>query len=53
MLSVTVSHCPDCEKRFTTFERVEKVMPVVVKRDGRRTEFKYVQGKSQYEYGAT
>ncbi|NLA51012.1 MAG: transcriptional repressor NrdR [Alcaligenaceae bacterium] len=31
--------CPDCEKRFTTFERVEKVMPVVVKRDGRRTEF--------------
>ncbi|MDO5667000.1 MAG: transcriptional regulator NrdR [Alcaligenaceae bacterium] len=31
--------CPGCEKRFTTFERVEKVMPVVVKRDGRRTEF--------------
>lgn len=31
--------CPDCEKRFTTFERVEKVMPMVVKRDGRRTEF--------------
>lgn len=31
--------CPDCEKRFTTFERVEKVMPMVVKRDGRRIEF--------------
>lgn len=31
--------CPGCEKRFTTFERVEKVMPAVVKRDGRRTEF--------------
>lgn len=31
--------CPSCEKRFTTFERVEKVMPMVVKRDGRRTEF--------------
>ena len=31
--------CPDCEKRFTTFERVEKVMLAVVKRDGRRTDF--------------
>ena len=31
--------CTKCKKRFTTFERVEKVMPAVVKRDGRRTDF--------------
>lgn len=28
--------CLHCEGRFTTYERVEEVMPVVIKKDGRR-----------------
>src|SRR4051812_11066482 len=28
--------CPKCEGRFTTYERVEEVMPMVIKKDGRR-----------------
>ena len=35
--------CPQCEGRFTTYERVEEVMPVVIKKDGRREPF--VRGK--------
>jgi transcriptional repressor NrdR len=31
--------CPNCEGRFTTYERVEEVMPVVIKKDGRREPF--------------
>ena len=31
--------CGACERRFTTFERVEVVLPVVVKKDGRREPF--------------
>ncbi len=31
--------CPKCEGRFTTYERVEEVMPVVIKKDGRRETF--------------
>ncbi|RJX33537.1 MAG: transcriptional repressor NrdR [Oxalobacter sp.] len=31
--------CSKCDKRFTTYERIELNMPVVVKRDGSRTEF--------------
>ncbi|MEZ5653594.1 MAG: transcriptional regulator NrdR [Burkholderiaceae bacterium] len=31
--------CLACDKRFTTYERVELVMPMVVKKDGLRTEF--------------
>lgn len=31
--------CAKCEGRFTTYERVEEVMPVVVKKDGRREDF--------------
>ncbi len=31
--------CPACDKRFTTYERVELSMPSVVKKDGSRTEF--------------
>ncbi len=31
--------CLDCSTRFTTFERLEEVAPVVVKRDGRRVPF--------------
>ncbi len=28
--------CSRCEGRFTTYERVEEVMPVLIKKDGRR-----------------
>jgi transcriptional repressor NrdR len=31
--------CDDCQKRFTTYERVEHSLPNVVKRDGRRVPF--------------
>jgi len=31
--------CLKCEKRFTTYERVDIVMPAVVKKDGARVEF--------------
>lgn len=31
--------CASCEKRFTTYERVELVLPTVVKKDGRREPF--------------
>jgi transcriptional repressor NrdR len=31
--------CEQCATRFTTFERFEQVVPVVVKRDGRRDPF--------------
>ena len=31
--------CPQCERRFTTYERPEIAMPAVVKRDGGRVEF--------------
>lgn len=31
--------CGQCDKRFTTFERAEVSFPVVVKKDGRRTEY--------------
>ncbi|NYT63419.1 transcriptional repressor NrdR [Alcaligenaceae bacterium] len=31
--------CASCERRFTTYERVELLMPAVVKRNGTRVEF--------------
>jgi transcriptional repressor NrdR len=31
--------CEGCNKRFTTYERVEDVLPTVVKKDGRREPF--------------
>ncbi|MEI6845630.1 MAG: transcriptional regulator NrdR [Candidatus Firestonebacteria bacterium] len=31
--------CLKCSKRFTTYEQVEQIMPVVVKKDGRRETF--------------
>ncbi len=31
--------CVDCERRFTTYERVEESLPLVVKKDGRRETF--------------
>ena len=33
--------CLKCEKRFTTYEKVEAVLPMVVKKDGRREPFNY------------
>jgi len=31
--------CLACDKRFTTYERIDLKMPVVIKRNGSRTEF--------------
>jgi transcriptional repressor NrdR len=31
--------CPKCDKRFTTYEKVELRMPRLVKKDGSRTDF--------------
>ncbi|MBI2082562.1 MAG: transcriptional repressor NrdR [Deltaproteobacteria bacterium] len=31
--------CESCQKRFTTYERVEELMPVIVKKDGRRAPY--------------
>ena len=28
--------CEKCQRRFTTYERVEEILPLVVKKDGRR-----------------
>ncbi len=39
--------CLKCEGRFTTYEKVEEVLPLVVKKDGRREPFdrqKILQG---------
>ncbi len=32
--------CGACEKRFTTYERPDVTFPAIVKKDGRRTEYK-------------
>lgn len=32
-------HCPKCQRRFTTYERVEELPILVIKRDGRRERF--------------
>ncbi len=31
--------CAECGRRFTTYERIEDLLPMVVKRDGRREPF--------------
>ena len=31
--------CNRCERRFTTYERVERLLPIIVKQDGRREPF--------------
>lgn len=31
--------CPSCGKRFTTYERVELVMPAIIKKGGARVEY--------------
>ena len=31
--------CPRCEGRFTTYERLEEAMPLIIKKDGRRENY--------------
>lgn len=31
--------CNECGRRFTTYERIEEILPLVIKRDGRREPF--------------
>ena len=31
--------CLDCQRRFTTYEKLEEVLPMVIKKDGRREPF--------------
>jgi transcriptional repressor NrdR len=31
--------CESCQRRFTTYERVDEILPSVVKKDGRREKF--------------
>jgi transcriptional repressor NrdR len=31
--------CPDCDKRFTTYERIELALPTIVKKNGSRAEY--------------
>ncbi len=40
--------CASCEKRFTTYERPEVNFPVVVKKDGRRTEYDPAKLRSSF-----
>jgi len=42
--------CTDCDRRFTTYERYEEYLPLVVKKDGTREAFdrqKIIQGMSR------
>ncbi len=31
--------CATCKRRFTTYERIEEILPLIVKKDGRREQF--------------
>ena len=35
--------CSSCERRFTTYERVDEILPLIVKKDGRREPFDRVK----------
>lgn len=35
--------CNDCSRRFTTYERIEEVLPMVVKADGQREPFDHLK----------
>jgi transcriptional repressor NrdR len=35
--------CGQCEKRFTTYERTELAMPVIVKKNGSRSEYESIK----------
>ena len=39
--------CEDCERRFTTYERIEEILPMIIKKDDRREPYdrlKVIQG---------
>ena len=36
--------CSECGRRFTTYERIEDLLPMVLKRDGRREPFEHQKG---------
>ncbi len=46
-------HCVACERRFTTYERYENVMVMVVKKDGRREEFNPVKLRNSLRISLT
>lgn len=46
-------HCVACERRFTTYERYENVMVMVVKKDGRREEFNPVKLRNNLRISLT
>ena len=43
--------CLKCEKRFTTYEQIEEILPMVVKRDGRREPFDRSENRCGYPQG--
>jgi transcriptional repressor NrdR len=43
--------CLACEKRFTTYERVELQLPQVIKKNGSRTEYQRDKLQSQHDAG--
>jgi transcriptional repressor NrdR len=40
--------CATCDKRFTTYERIELIMPMVVKKNGSRTDFDPAKLRSSF-----
>lgn len=40
--------CSSCDKRFTTYERIELIMPVVVKKNGSRSEFESAKLRASF-----
>jgi len=40
--------CANCDKRFTTYERIELAMPVVVKKSGSRLEFDHAKLRASF-----
>ena len=43
--------CAQCQRRFTTYERVEEMLPLVVKKDGRREVFDRAEDHRRPEEG--
>ncbi|MEZ4257339.1 MAG: transcriptional regulator NrdR [Polyangiales bacterium] len=42
--------CDACTRRYTTYERVEQVLPIIVKRDGRRQPFDRMKALAGLEH---
>ena len=45
--------CPTCDGRFTTFERLEENLPLVVKRDGRLEAFDRIKMLTSVKHSCT